>query len=151
MGIVQDDIRYNVPIGTGIWTSVFFFITGGLTIGGARSPNKCLVIATMVMSIISAVCAGILIILSGIFSGVLMCKSGYHDDSCKIPYIITAIAGFVIFVTFIVTSAITCRAVCCLPLTNEGKVHYTAEQSLAIQIPTVAWRCYILTITAWQG
>merc|ERR1711936_224870 len=44
----------NVSVATGIWTSVFFFISGGLAIGGARSGNKCLVVATLVMAIISA-------------------------------------------------------------------------------------------------
>merc|ERR1712062_412539 len=45
----------NGNVATGIWTSVFFFISGGLAIGGARSGNKCLVVATLVMAIISAV------------------------------------------------------------------------------------------------
>merc|ERR1712226_564888 len=56
----------NLSVATGIWTSVFFFISGGLAIGGARSGNKCLVVATLVMAIISAVSAGILLILSAI-------------------------------------------------------------------------------------
>merc|ERR1712062_892432 len=56
----------NGNVATGIWTSVFFFISGGLAIGGARSGNKCLVVATLVMAIISAVSAGILLILSTI-------------------------------------------------------------------------------------
>merc|ERR1712038_1370309 len=56
----------NGNVATGIWTSVFFFISGGLAIGGARSGNKCLVVATLVMAIISAVSAGILLIISTI-------------------------------------------------------------------------------------
>merc|ERR1712038_1045878 len=56
----------NLSVATGIWTSVLFFISGGLAIGGARSGNKCLVVATLVMAIISAVSAGILLILSTI-------------------------------------------------------------------------------------
>merc|ERR1712062_723060 len=54
----------NLSVATGIWTSVLFFISGGLAIGGARSGNKCLVVATMVMSIISALVAGSLIFTS---------------------------------------------------------------------------------------
>merc|ERR1712088_573654 len=48
-------VVYSDSVATGIWTSVFFFISGGLAIGGARSGNKCLVVATLVMAIISAV------------------------------------------------------------------------------------------------
>merc|ERR1712110_877436 len=56
----------NLSVATGIWTSVLFFISGGLAIGGAQNGNKCLVVATLVMAIISAVSAGILLILSTI-------------------------------------------------------------------------------------
>ena len=59
-----DGPTFQPSLGTGIWTSAFFFISGGLAIGGARSGNTCLVVATMVMSIISAVAAMFLIILS---------------------------------------------------------------------------------------
>ena len=54
-------------VGTGIWTSVFFFVSGGLAIRGARNGNKFLVVATMVMAIISAICGGILLVKSAIF------------------------------------------------------------------------------------
>ena len=69
MNIISSNISYesySMPssLGTGIWTSVLFFISGGLAIGGAHTGNKCLVVATMVMSIISAVAAMFLIILS---------------------------------------------------------------------------------------
>ena len=62
-----DGPTFQPSLGTGIWTSAFFFISGGLAIGGARSGNTCLVVATMVMSIISAVFAGILLIISAIW------------------------------------------------------------------------------------
>merc|ERR1712233_91439 len=61
-GMVNEQFAFA----TGIWTSVFFFVSGGLAIGGARSGNKCLVVATMVMAIISAVSAGILLIMSAL-------------------------------------------------------------------------------------
>merc|ERR1712015_18739 len=54
----------NAPFSTGIWTSVFFIVSGSLAIAGARSGNKCLVIATMVMAIITAVFAGFLLFMS---------------------------------------------------------------------------------------
>ena len=37
--------------------SMIFFVSGGIAIGGAQSGNKCLMIATLVMSIISALCS----------------------------------------------------------------------------------------------
>ena len=49
---------------SGTLTSIFSFISGGLAIGGAQSGSKCLVVATMVMSIISAVIASFLLFSS---------------------------------------------------------------------------------------
>ena len=51
---------------TGIWTSGFFLISGGLAVGGGRSGNKNLVVATLVFSVISAVTAVFLIIHSSV-------------------------------------------------------------------------------------
>ena len=50
--------------GLGIGSSVFFFVSGGLALGGARCGNKCMLVATMVMGIISALAAGFLLIVS---------------------------------------------------------------------------------------
>ena len=61
--------------GTGIWSSIFFFISGGLSIGSANNSNSCLVISTMVMSIFSAISAGILVIFSGLGLGLDYCYS----------------------------------------------------------------------------
>ena len=48
----------------GIGTSVFFFVSGGLAFGGARCGNKCLLVATMVMGIISVLAAGFVLFVS---------------------------------------------------------------------------------------
>ena len=49
-----------------IWISVLFFVSGGVSFGGARCGNKSLVVASMAMAIISALAAGILTIVSAI-------------------------------------------------------------------------------------
>merc|ERR1712241_946811 len=77
---ISNMVNGNMSLATGIWTSVFFFISGGLAIGGARSGNKCLVVATMVMAIISAVSAGILLIMSSISLSVFNSYSYRYRD-----------------------------------------------------------------------
>merc|ERR1711962_160399 len=47
----------NYSIATGVWCSVIFFTTGILSLVGAPFKNLCLVITTMVMSIISSLSA----------------------------------------------------------------------------------------------
>ena len=55
-GINEIDVvvhQYSVStIGAGVWSSMFFSISGGLAIEGAQSGKKGLVVATMVMAII---------------------------------------------------------------------------------------------------
>merc|ERR1712107_851006 len=112
-------------LGTGIWSSVFFFISGGLAIGGAQSGNKCLVTATMVMAIISAVCAGVLLIMSAIMVSVTggsaypYSYSNYHYGSQiyyinKVPsYSLLIAMGATMLIVAIISAALTCKPLCC--------------------------------------
>ena len=113
-------------LGTGIWTSMFFFISGGLAIGGAQSGKKCLVTATMVMAIISAVCAGVLLIMSAIFLSVTGGRaysysySTYHYGSQnyyiinKVPsYSLLIAMGATMLIVAIISAALTCKPLCC--------------------------------------
>merc|ERR1712058_7143 len=58
----------NYSVATGVWCFVIFFTTGIISLFGAYFKNLCLVIATMVMSIISSLSAAILLLLSIIWS-----------------------------------------------------------------------------------
>ena len=71
----------KVPVVDGIWISIFFLISGGLAIGGSCSANMCLVVATMVMSIISAVCAALLVIAYSIALTPPMLHWRCHDTN----------------------------------------------------------------------
>jgi len=136
LGIVFTEV---IPISTGIWASVFFCISGGLAIGGARSGNKCLIVATMVMSIISAVSAGILIIMSGVLMGAhVNFRCEYYDRGCGayIPLAIQVVAGLVMLIVGITSSALTCKATCCGKEVSQGRVHYTSDQT-HIQMPNL--------------
>merc|ERR1719309_886298 len=59
-------LQGSYPWASGIWTGVIFAISGGLTIAGGKTGKSYLMIASMVFSIISAVMAGVLIILSSV-------------------------------------------------------------------------------------
>merc|ERR1711962_1829643 len=123
----------NHSIATGVWCSVIFFTTGILSPFGACFKNLCLVITTMVMSIISSVSAAILLILSIMWSifGVHSRHTGFI-----LSYSGMAFFGLVMLVISIVTSDLTCRATCCRPDSKEGKVYCTGNQ-VNIQIPSL--------------
>jgi len=126
-------VHGSAPIATGIWTSVFFIVSGGLAIGGARSGNKCLVVATLVMTVISAVSAGILLILASIQIGGEAYQCGYRYDGYGNSYSCTSTAVFglqigvslALLVAAIVLASLTCRPLCCRPATAPGCVQYT--------------------------
>ena len=52
-------------VGTGLWTGFFFAIAGGLGLAASQRPSYSMVTAFMVMSIISALFAIPLIVISG--------------------------------------------------------------------------------------
>ena len=120
------DVKDSNPGGLdwiGIWSSVFFFISGGLAIGGAQSGKKCLVVATLVMAIISAVCAGILLITSS------FCLALSRKTS-NTPFILLIAMGLTMLIVAIVSAALTCRPLCCLQPNHydhyqPGNLHFS--------------------------
>jgi len=114
-------------LGTGIWSSVFFFISGGLAIGGAQSGNKCLVVATLIMAIISAVSAGVLLIMSAIFLPIHDYYSdydnyptgsynyyNYYNVKNTVPSMSLLVTmGATMLIVAIISAALTCKPLCC--------------------------------------
>ena len=102
---------------TSIWTSVILIVSGGLAIGGARRGSKCLVVATLVMTVISAVTAGALLML-------VIVRACYDDECSDVEnfwlHIFVALA---IVVAAIVLSSLTCRALCCRASLDPGLRH----------------------------
>ena len=116
----------NIPFSTGIWTAVFFIISGSLAIAGARSGNKCLVVATLVMSIISTICAAILLILSSIMLAV-----PYHRNTSFgiAATVVCVVMGLMMLVVGITSASLTCRPLCCSSA-GQGAVHYSPASAL---------------------
>jgi len=120
-GMVTD----NFAFATGIWTSIFFFVSGGLAIGGARSGSKCLVVATLVMSIISAVSAGILLIMSAISLKIFGYR--YWYEGSPVSYALLIAMGVLMLAIAIASASLTCYPLCCQS-TKQGAVHYNPNQ-----------------------
>jgi len=131
---------------TGTWTSVLFFVSGGLAIGGARGGNKCLVVATMVMAIISSVSAGILLIMSAISLNFI----GYpysRGEMAPVSHVLLIAMGATMLIIAIASASLTCYPLCCRS-TKQGAVHYNpnqvpasvvvnTDQLAALNLPTV--------------
>merc|ERR1712055_725014 len=130
--------RLHVGVfGTGIWSSVFFIISGSLSICSGKNTNSCLIISTMVMSIISAISAGILII----FSAIGLAHDGYscHYYDCDVnPEVfhgIQLLAGIIELVLAITSASLSCKATCCRDKINRDtttpyKVVYKPDSDL---------------------
>ena len=117
-------------IWTGIWTSVFFFVSGGLAIRGAQSGSKFVVVSTMVMSIISAVCAVILMTMS-IINWVKNRPWSYEDEYWhKNPvasYVLLILSGMAMLIAAILSASLTCKPLCCRHVKQE-LVHHHPNQ-----------------------
>ena len=123
-GMVNGDFA---TAATGTWTSVLFFVSGGLAIGGARSGNKCLVVATMVMAIISSVSAGILLIMSAISLHFISYSYRYRDEMAPVSYMLLVAMGATMLIIAIASASLTCYPLCCRS-TKQGAVHYNPNQ-----------------------
>ena len=119
--------RYYVA-GLGIGASVFFFVSGGLAIGGARSGNKCLLVATMVMCIISVLAAGSLLFMSLLFLLVTCMDAGQGCQSTLDPYWCFVGVGAVMLVLAVASASLTCRPLCC-PSTKKATTYYNTNQA----------------------
>ena len=107
--------------GTGLWTSVFFFISGGLSICSGKKPNSCLVISTMVMSIFSSISAGVLIIFSSLGINFDYFDSYYYYNNDQSIHgimlglglhILQLLAGTTELFLSITSSSLACKATC---------------------------------------
>merc|ERR1712062_597507 len=135
---------YNVKAATvlGIIHIIFGFISLGIeitnlvvdnlsvAIGGARSGNKCLVVATLVMAIISAVSAGILLILSTI----LLVSSYRYSAMTSLAFGLLIGTGATMLIIAIASASLTCKPLCC-GSSNQGTVHY--NPNLVNQVATL--------------
>ena len=133
----------TVWVATGIWTSVFFLVSGGLAIGGARSGNKCLVVATMVMAIISAISAGIMLIISAILLHLEEEKDlhffGYRSYGVShVSYGLLIAMGATMLIVATASALLTCYPLCCRSA-KQGAVHYQPKQVLCLCL------CHTLT------
>ena len=111
-------------VGPGTWGSVFFIISGSLSICSGKNTNSCLIISTMVMSIFSAISAGILIIFSAIGLG--------HEE---VFHGIQLLAGIIELVLAITSASLSCKPFCCGEKTNRDtttpyKVVYKPDSDL---------------------
>ena len=128
--------RFNFGVfGTGIWSSVFFFISGGLSIGSGKNSHSCLVIGTMVMSIFSAISAGILVIFSGLGLGIDECYHYHCNESETITlHVVQLMAGLTEIVMAITSAILSCKATCCRDKLEDNsspyKVMYRADGDL---------------------
>jgi len=129
--------------GTGIWSSVFFFISGGLSIGSGKNTNTCLVVSTMVMSIFSAISAGILVIFSGLGLGLDECRS-YRSHCNEIGlhawHILQLLAGITEMLMAITSAILSCKATCCRDKVDSSspyRVMYRPDADLS-QDPVVS-------------
>ena len=110
-----------------LWTSVFYFISGSLAITATHKESKCLLVATLAMSVVAAISAGVLIVTSSIFLATALMDMDNPYKPSLVPYVAEILMGVVMVVLATVSSSLTCRPLCCRSVT-EPVVHYKDDQ-----------------------
>merc|ERR1712215_330631 len=133
VGLFFTSTRFNWGLfGTGIWSSIFFFVSGGLSVCSGKNPNSCLIISTLVMSVFSAISAGALIIASR-FGIDLDPDIVYHQNSLTqgllyFFHILQLLSGVMELFMSIASSSLACKAFCYSEKV-EGSNPYTVKYS----------------------
>jgi hypothetical protein len=130
--------------GTGIWVSVFFFISGGLAIGSAKSSNSCLIVGTLVMSIFSAITAFLMILFGSLNWTFNHCNYYRNTDiTGNHIYPFQILAGLVVLVLAISSSALSCQATCCRPKrksSDQQVVFSPTDNNTTVELGNLAAR-----------
>ena len=119
------EIAVNYSFGIfapGIFASLLFLLSGGLTIFGARYCRKCLVVASMVTAITSAIAGGNLLIISASN----LAYQQYYEYS-PVPFALLVVMGTTMLIVAIISASLTCLPLCCRPK-KQGIVHYKPNQ-----------------------
>jgi len=125
--------RYYIAfIGQGIWCGIFPAIAGGVGIASAKKPSKCIIIALMVLSILSA--AMTIPNLTFDSMGVASSTGYYNHAGLGAIYSINLILALAAGIVSIVVGAYTCQAVCCRK-SSAGSVMYNPAAAVAQSIP----------------
>ena len=100
---------YNFSVGGASFGlgSVFFCVSGGIAIGGAQSGNKCLVVATMVMGIVSALFA--LLLLLALINGIAY-FSGLFSDKASGFIFLSLIIVLIMVIVPTISACLACKA-----------------------------------------
>jgi len=111
--------------GVGIWTGIFFGVSGGLGLAAALSPSKCLIIAHMVLSIVSSIFSANLLGFAtsiiyymgnsrSFYNNYLRGYNYYNYYHLSVAlYAILILIGLLELAIAIAASICSCRVVCC--------------------------------------
>lgn len=132
MGIISVSIESELGfLGAGIWTGIFFLITGGLGMLAAKNKTTGFITAFMIMSILSSIAALYLLVVESIAAASendchkVWIYSYCSGEGGKVAlHALMAFIGFVEGIVALISSGLTCRACCCAPLPQTGQVMY---------------------------
>jgi len=112
--------EYVAYFGAGIWTGILVLITGGIAIGIAKKPSKCLFVAGTVMTIFAALSSitQTVIEVFGLMETYWSQTWGdyYHNAPAVFVAIVhglLAVVGIVSLITTIINSVYCCKYSCC--------------------------------------
>jgi len=122
-----DLYEYVAYVGAGIWTGILIIIPGGIAIGTAKKPSKCLFVAGIVMTIFAALSciAQTVIEVFGFMDSYWYLNWDDHYLQAPAVFVaishgILAVVGFAALITSITNSVNCCKYSCCV---SQRTVH----------------------------
>ncbi|XP_063054489.1 membrane-spanning 4-domains subfamily A member 4A-like [Engraulis encrasicolus] len=128
-GVVNACYAMTISIFSGVmfWGAIIYMVAGGLTVGASKSPNLCLVRASLGMNIFSTITAGIAIILHSFdfvfIGGIYGCYRAVQGIAG-----VMLVLSVLQFIVSICVSAFACKATSCC--TDTQQVRYMSSQAI---------------------
>ena len=156
--VIGVKIRGIFPESVGIWFIAFFFVTGGLAIGGALTGGNeslmgSLMVLTMVIAIIAAIFAGIQLLVCVLLFGDHDSLDSFYRTNYfyrvhankkekEIMYGLATAMSATMLIIAIASASLTCKPLCCRSNMRQGTVHYNPDHMPATyhnnpNLPTV--------------
>ena len=141
--VIGVKIRGIFPESVGIWFIAFFFVTGGLAIGGALTGGNeslmgSLMVLTMVIAIIAAIFAGIQLLVCVLLFGdhdsldsfyrTIEYRVHANKKEREIMYGLATAMSATMLIIAIASASLKCKPLCCRSGSRQGTVHYNPNQ-----------------------
>uniref|UniRef100_A0A4W4FLC0 Membrane-spanning 4-domains subfamily A member 4A-like n=1 Tax=Electrophorus electricus TaxID=8005 RepID=A0A4W4FLC0_ELEEL len=110
--VIVHHFTFILYTGITFWGSLFYIVSGSLTVAASNKPHRCVVISSLVLNVISAVSAGIAVTLFSLHMAFGPYIYNFYDQWAKGMSGVLLVFSVLQFVISIIVSTFACKTTC---------------------------------------